>query len=148
MLTDPGADEVANTNLKRLLAMITDFQVKVREANELLQAQLNLENPLYWRQARIPQIGVLNSGTIKYAFHGIGCRVETPEGVIDWDYGSGGRIDGFDLWRLRCFSEDQTLNYPEFRKQQILVDAFQEAIKVGLIHQPYTSVQDNLFYLK
>jgi hypothetical protein len=140
--------ETAPSRLKRLLAVIAAFQKYATEANELLRKHLGLANPMYWRQAKVPQTGFLNSGAIRYGFHGIGCRIQTPSLVIDWDYGYEGRTDGFDLWQLQCFVEDSTPNYPEFRNQQVLAEAFQEAIEAGLIHQPYRSVQDNLYYLK
>jgi len=144
---EPG-DEL-EIRLGRLLAVIADFQKIVAQANCLLQKNLGVANPMYWRQANIPQNGFLASGqSCQYYFHGIGCFVETPEWVIDWDYGYEGRIDGFDPWRLYKFAEQTSQNYPEFRDQRVLEDAFQDAIGKGLIHQPYLSLQDWLYYLK
>src|SRR5262245_15612090 len=129
--------------------MIDDFLQTVAQANGLLQKHLGIANPMCWRRANVPQEGFLVSGqSHRYQFHGIGCYVETPEWVIDWDYGYDGRTDGFTLWWLYIFAEQTSQNYPEFRDRRVLEEAFQEAIRRGLIHQPYLSQQDWLYYLK
>jgi hypothetical protein len=142
-------ENLLDIRLGRLVAMIADFQNVVAQANCLLQKYLGLANPLYWRQANIPQEGFLGSGqSHQYYFHGGGCYVETPEWVIDWDYGYDGRIDGFDTWRLYAFAEQTSHNYLDFKDKRVLEETFQEAARKGLIHQPYLSLQDWLYYLK
>jgi hypothetical protein len=70
--------------IKRLLQMITAFQTQTAEANELLRKHLHLENPMFWRQAGIAQTGYCDSNkSIRYFYHGIGCRVEVQNLSID-----------------------------------------------------------------
>jgi hypothetical protein len=145
----PIKEESLTLLLERLLEMIGEFQAQTTKANELLREHLQLENPMYWHEAGISQTGYCGPNqTIRYFYHGIGCKVGTKNLLIDWDYGFEGRVDGFDHWRLIQFAEDSTDNFPEFRDSDLLGTVFGEAIKKGLIHQPFLSQQDNLFYLR
>jgi hypothetical protein len=133
----------------RFLEMIAAFQGQTARANALLQEFLHLVNPMYWRQAGISQTGYCGPGnSIRYFYHGIGCAVETYDLRIDWDYGLDGRVDGFDIWRLRRFAEEFTNSFPEFRDEEVLKSVFQEAIKRKLIHQPFVAEHDDLYYLR
>jgi hypothetical protein len=59
--------------LDRLIAFIHEYQMRVREAASLFQKHQNVDTPMYWRQAGLPQIGFIDSAkTIRYAFHGGG----------------------------------------------------------------------------
>ena len=134
--------------INRLLQMIAAFQAQTTEANELLRKHLHLENPMFWRQADISQTGYCGiNNSIRYFYHGIGCKVETQNLLIDWDYGFDGRVDGFDLWRLQTFAEDSTNDFPELRDKAILEFVYREAIDQKFIHQPFLQKQDSLFYL-
>lgn len=44
--------------------------------------------------------------TFTYSIHGVGCRVVAKSVIIDFDFGPGGRIDGFDAWRLSLFAQN------------------------------------------
>ena len=83
----------------------------------------------------------------RYSFHGIGLRVQlAPKLHIDWDVGNGGRMDGFDDWRLRYFLAER----PEF--QQLLpLDSLGEvldaAVRDGSIVSPWRARGDNLYYI-
>lgn len=134
--------------ISKLLVMIADFQAKVAVANRLLQESLNIENTMYWRQAKLAQKGKLHSnGAGEYSFHGIGCWVKTKEFEIDWDYGFEGRTDGFDLWRLYCFAQYTSDDYLEFRDKELLQKIMNDAVAQNLILQPYRHLQDDLYYL-
>lgn len=75
--------------------IISDFQKKVEEANELLKKFLDIDEPQNWGPP-IEQVGMLG-GKHKYFFHGAGCKVRiSKKDIIDFDYGANGRIDGFD----------------------------------------------------
>jgi len=79
-----GPEDELEIRFGRLLAMIADFQKIVAQANRLLQKHLGIANPMFWRQANILQEGFIWSDqSHRYYFHGIGCRVETPEWVKD-----------------------------------------------------------------
>ncbi len=134
--------------LERLLQMITAFQIQTKKANALLSKYFQLDNPMYWRQASIPQSGYCNlEKSIRYYYHGIGCKVESKDLTIDWDYGFDGRTDGFDLWRLQIFAQNSTNDFPEFRNKKILEVIFQEAKDRKLIARLFKDQQDDLFYL-
>lgn len=84
-----------NENLRKIIG---NFQNEVKVANELLKTYLKTNEPHNWAPS-IKQAGLLD-GRLKYFFHGIGCSVRITETeVVDFDYGSNGRIDGFDQWR-------------------------------------------------
>jgi len=65
---------------------------------------------------------------------------------IDWDFGHGGRMDGFDYWRIQCFLDER----PEF--QHILpIDSlraiFDAAVRDGSIVSPWSELGDSLYYI-
>jgi hypothetical protein len=133
----------------RLLEFIHTYQARVKEAVALLQNHKQLDNPMYWRQAAIDQEGFLDSDhRIAYYFHGSGCRVTWPSGEVDWDFGHDGRLDGLDPWFLWCFAEHGTDRFPEFKDKSKLDEAFATAVNDGILHRPFTHLQDNLFYLR
>lgn len=87
---------------------ICDYQENVARACQLLRDKLNLKElgPFCWRSVSNSAGGWLDdAGTVSYYFHGIGCRVEFGTLVVDFDFGSDGRFDGFDAWRLSLFAE-------------------------------------------
>ena len=131
-----------NTEFQKL---ITDFQEKVEEANNLLKKYLNTDEP-HNRHPVIKQSGLLG-GKYKYYFHGVGCVVHiSKKDVIDFDYGANGRIDGFDEWRLCCFIDHRKQQYPHIQKNDIKV-WFQEAIVSNEIAKLESSKYDDLYYL-
>jgi hypothetical protein len=133
----------------RLIAFINEYQLRVREAASLFQTHLNVESPMYWRQAGLQQTGFIDSArTIEYAFHGIGCRVGLPSGEVDWDFGGGGRLDGLNPWFLWQFAQNGTDSFPEFKDKEHLDTAFDAAVLEGLIVRPFVAAQDSLFYLR
>ena len=100
------SEEKLSSLLKKFLEIIGDFQNQATAANDLLRTHLQLENPMNWRSAGITQKGACGiHDAILYFFHGIGCRVQSGNILVDWDY-------GFDLWRLRSFVSDWSNKYP------------------------------------
>lgn len=47
-------------------------------------------------------------GLKHYAFHGIGLYARLKNCEVDFDFGLGDRIDGFDSWRLNQFAQSRT----------------------------------------
>lgn len=91
-----------NSGLARLIA---DYQASVREAVALLNKSgipLPTSNT-EWTGVDIPARGVLDGG-VSYFKHGYGCAVRLPGGVVDFDFGANGEIDGFDSWRLVSYA--------------------------------------------
>lgn len=98
--------------------IISDFQSKVAEANELLKVHLGTEEPHKWGYPN-DNSGLLD-GKYKYFFHGVGCTVHiSKKEVVDFDYGETGRIDGFDSWRLQRFIATRSKKYPNVKESDI-----------------------------
>ena len=128
----------------QLRNIIEDFQSKVAEANELLKAHLGIDEP-HNRGPEIAQSGVLN-GKYKYFFHGIGCAVHiSKKEVVDFDYGTNGRIDGFDEWRLCGFFSSRKKKY--FNVEEVDIKKwFQEAVGANEIARTAEDKYDTLYY--
>ncbi|WP_309741664.1 MULTISPECIES: DUF6896 domain-containing protein [unclassified Chamaesiphon] len=126
---------------------IYEYQSKVKEAIDLFERYKGLEqpkHPLEWQASGISQLGYLDpEGKIFYFLHGYGCCVNLQSGRVDWDFGSEGQIDGFDLFRLHEFVNKGTQDFTEFRDEAILKAIFTEAELKGLIYKS----DDILYYL-
>ena len=128
-----------------LLKIISDFQAKVKEANELLIQHLEIEEP-HNRPPTIEQVGLLG-GKHKYFFHGVGCKVQiSKKDVIDFDWGENGRIDGFDEWRLCQFVRTRSKKYPSISEVDIK-KWFQDAAKENEIALSKSQEYGDLFYV-
>src|SRR3954469_27094 len=90
---------------KNLKQLITEFQSRVRDAVALMyRSGMKMPHSSFaWVEANIPPKGVLDGG-VEYFKHGAGCEVQLDVGEIDFDFGDGGEIDGFDSWRLVQFT--------------------------------------------
>jgi len=131
-----------NTQLR---IIIDDFLAKVAEANELLKAHLGIDEP-HNRGPEIEQSGVLN-GKYKYFFHGIGCAVHiSKKDIVDFDYGSNGRIDGFDEWRLCGFFRTRKRKYPDIGEDDVK-RWLQEAIDAKEVARTPGDKYDTLYYI-
>lgn len=58
------------------------------------------------RSGVVPRSGAFGDGG-EFRFHGVGCRIDDGATAVDFDFGPGGRTDGFDAWRLHLFALDQ-----------------------------------------
>ena len=77
-------------NARILLTLIIDYLNTANVANALLSEQLN-GNPFeLWKNRLVPQKGGCNG--LFYFFHGVGCKIETTEFNVDFDYCSDGSI--------------------------------------------------------
>jgi len=115
----------------RLFTLVSDYQAVVRQAVELLGAS-GIECPssnASWADRDIPQRGKLN-GKILYYKHGYGCAVHFPTQVVDFDFGSNGEIDGFDVWRLVGFAGTRLCAYG-FSSEAELKATFTAAVDLG-----------------
>jgi len=114
----------------------------------LFREHRQLDDILAWRSCGLSRTGYLDSKhQHDYFFHGIGCRVGLgPELHIDWDFGHDGRMDGFDVWRLKLFLQER----PELQRVlplDTLERSFDEAIRDGAIASPWRAEHDSLYYL-
>jgi len=128
---------------RHLRDLIALFLRKVSEAESLLREGLELEEPRRWRQAGVPRTGRV--GEFRYSFHGSGCCFEFGELSVDYDYGDGGRIDGFDLWRLTIFGE-QLEEFAFYISSGAIRRDFEASIASGAIRKS-GGKYDNLYYL-
>ena len=135
--------------LDRLLALIDEYQARVREAVSLFQKYKGLETPAYWRLAGLERIGFLDPDkTIEYRFHGVGCWVGLPSGAVDWDFGRGDGNDGLKSWFLYTFATYGTDDFPEFKDKAALDAAFNEAISQGILYHPPGELSGDMYYLR
>ncbi|QXI26366.1 DUF6896 domain-containing protein [Pseudomonas vanderleydeniana] len=97
---------------KRLTSLIIDYQKAVRTALTLMKASgVALPGTAAdWVFTDLSNISCLNDG-VNYYKHGFGCRVDLPEGSVDFDFGRFGEISGFDSWRLLRFAKDRHETY-------------------------------------
>lgn len=91
-----------NPNLDKLIAA---YQSRVLRAAALLrQSGIPMpETTMQWVTNGISRRGQLEGG-IDYLKHGYGCTVNLADGVIDFDFGPNGELDGFDAGRLTEFA--------------------------------------------
>jgi putative acetyltransferase len=123
-------------------------QYKGSAVTELGQGHSGHFGGWFRMRARVDSVGYLDADRRhRYSFHGIGLRVQlAPKLHIDWDIGHGGRMDGFDDWRLRKFLAER----PEL--QRILpLDSLDEvlgaAVRDGSIVSPWSAQGDSLCYI-
>lgn len=131
-----------------LRAVVRAFQADVQRGLALFRLHRNAEDIWDWRSLGLEQTGHLDPDKRHaYFFHGIGCRVRLDRTTyIDWDFGHEGRVDGFDLWRLRQFLEDR----PRLQASVPLntLDAlFDAAVREGSIVSPWRAEYDSLYYV-
>ena len=112
-----------------LLTIIIDYLNTANVANALLSEQLN-GNPFeLWKHRLVPQKGDGNG--LFYFFHGVGCKVETKDLNVDFDYCSDGTIRTFDEWIIQKHLNQNTLassdqgfseTYAELVKSQMIAE--------------------------
>lgn len=91
---------------KNLIEYIKEYERYVKKGNEILQSyfKVNKSPLLAKREGKIPTHGTIESEKMVFYFHGIGCRLEFGEIVVDFDY-SFGDFDykGFEVSKLYMF---------------------------------------------
>lgn len=128
---------------KNLADLIQDYQGKVYEALALMQRSgIRMPSSRFgWVTSRTPQNGKLN-GDISYFKHGAGCAVYFPDDEVDFDFGDGGEINGFDVRRLSLFLEGKLSKYG-FESLSDLEACFDSAVADGHLVRS----EDSLFYV-
>ena len=131
-----------NNNLEEL---ILDFLSKVETATSLLERKFGTRCILkLWRSNQIERCGTI-TGNITYELHGVGCAVYLPEACIDFDYGTDGRTDGFDVWRLYLLACELPSQYKKYTDKKVLKAEFDEYIAIGKLEK--MSPNSNDLYL-
>lgn len=123
---------------QRLASLVDDYLASVASAVKLLQ-QAGIVLPrsnTEWACNELPQTGILPGG-IKYFKHGYGVAVHLKSGTVDFDFGEKGEINGFDVWRLSAFAEENLGQYG-FNSEEELAACFKEEVNAeALVYSGY-----------
>ena len=117
----------------RLAALIDDYLAAVATAVRTL-IDGGIDRPTSntaWVGNGMPQTGVLPGG-VKYFKHGYGCAVHLHSGLVDFDFGKNGQINGFDAWRLASFAEGRLAQYG-FVSEDALKACFDAEVAAGAL---------------
>ena len=70
--------------------------------------------------------------------------------IVDFDfaYFPEPRHDGFDLWRLTNFIQNQCNKYPDYQDKEKIEREFNELIKNGVIAKPKLENSTTLYFYK
>jgi len=130
--------------------LISEYLSSIRAVDELLHAKFGQVDLLRaWRSGAIPRDGWLDpSRSVRYSFHGVGCTVESGKEVLNFDFGPQGRLDGFDLWRLRQFLESRVKRYPDLKTVGEQQRAFNKLKDLGEIVRSDELPSPHLFRLR
>lgn len=71
-------------------------------------------------------------GGYKIRPHGYGMEIKVDGKTIDFDFGINGEIDGFDAWRLSCFSRRNNL-INRLKSEEDIKSAILSAVESGHI---------------
>lgn len=128
MTGEAGADPTAQ--LRSALAAYLDAVERALQAFERALGRRDIIRACI--EKGLPRRGSL-AGVGDYQLHGIGCRVEHDGVEVDFDFGPGGRSDGFDSWRLGQFTEQFPDRYPDLQDKASLRAAFDTLERNGEI---------------
>lgn len=102
---------------------------------------------LRWRRLnKIPKEGKV--GDVYFSFHGVGCYFESKTDKIDIDFGSEGRVDGFDYLRLRLFWEQRAERFKDIEDEDFFKRQLETMRESGFIVCPRELPNQELCYLK
>ncbi|MEQ1686175.1 MAG: hypothetical protein ABL916_21205 [Burkholderiaceae bacterium] len=123
---------------QNLASLIAAFQNAVAEAVALME-ESGIARPLTntaWVETEHQESGFLQNG-VRYYKHGYGCSVHLPQGVVNFDFGANGEIDGFDCNRIILFAENHKSAFGSATKGEI-TRAYEHALQEGeIIASPY-----------
>jgi len=133
--------------MQPIITLIQDYLSAVADAVARVQKDIGAD---LVRQGpgggRFPRFGNLSDGS-EYQFHGIGLSVESGDIDVNFDFGTGGRYDGFDAWSLWCFAKQQLDRYPTFQDKEDVDEALRHLISERKVVGSTNPDRDRLFYL-
>jgi hypothetical protein len=139
------------TNIENeLLSLISEYITTANYYCNTMQKYFNVEDLLLgWKSKKIQSEGEIEKFNIKYHFHGVGCLFEKFDFLIDIDFGSEGTCGGFDLWKLKKFLKNKSINekYNVFMDENRLEETFNLLVKDKIIFCPKTYPSPHLFYI-
>ncbi len=134
--------------MNNFLELIKAYQNAVNESVRLFNLYLGIDSPNKWIEKGLTRRGSLGPDKIfSYYFHGIGCEFSFGKYIVDYDFGYGGRFDGFDEWRLWLYANYGTDRFDEFRNKEFLKNSFENAVSYDFIKKLFQQFNDNLYYL-
>jgi len=116
------------TNSKELIDFIIEYENYVTKGNEILQSSFKMDKSplLAKREGKIPAKGRLDNENLTFSFHGMGCRFEFGDIIVDFDYTFGDFIyKGFETSKLYWFIE--SCLGPD--SEQISREGFEQSLK-------------------
>ncbi|MDF3025720.1 MAG: hypothetical protein K0S23_27 [Fluviicola sp.] len=132
--------------------IIKDYQLSADKAVRIFQNKYQVDNILEgWHSGKYEQTGRLpDVGLSFYAFHGFGLAAHFKDKIMDFDFAffPEPRHDGFDLWRLTNFIQNQIDKYPEYQDNKKIESEFNELIKNGVIVKPQLECSTTLYFFK
>lgn len=144
--------KILSINRVSFLDIIKDYQSSADKAVRIFQNKYQVNNILEgWHSRKYEQTGKLpDEGLSFYAFHGIGLAAHFKDKIVDFDfaYFPEPRHDGFDLWRLTNFIQNQTDKYHEYQDNKKIENEFNELIKNGVIAKPKLEFSTTLYFFK
>jgi hypothetical protein len=136
-----------NTNKDNLKELISLYLNAVNELSNKLLDCLKIDtlcNIAIRKEKKIPIKGKCEKHSLKYAFHGIGCYIKTPNIEVEVDFDDNCSLNGFDVWRIWCFLTDNMLDkkFDKLKNKDFLENVFFE-----LESEKSIDKKDNLYYL-
>lgn len=135
-----------------LLDIIKDYQTGADKAVLIFKNKYNVNDILEgWHSGIYEQTGKLvDEGLYFYAFHGIGLAAHFKDKIVDFDfaYFPEPRHDGFDLWRLTNFIQNQRNKYHDYNNKEKIEREFNEMIENGIIVKPKLENSTTLYFFK
>jgi hypothetical protein len=135
-----------------LIDVIKDYQETADKAVNIIKDAFQVTNIIYgWRNGLYEQTGELKERGLKfYAFHGIGLAAHFADRIVDFDFAylPEPRHDGFDLWRLKGFIENQSSKYGKYLDEGKLEREFKGLVEQGVIIKPNQKFSTDLYFFK
>ena len=133
-----------------LISIIKDYQESADNAVRIFKDKYKVNDILVgWHSGVYKQTGkLIEEGLYFYAFHGIGLAAHFTDKIVDFDfaYFPEPRHDGFDLWRLENFIENQHNKYPEFKDKYRIESEFNTLVAKGVIAKPKLENSTTLYF--
>ena len=135
-----------------LIDIIKDYQAGADKAVRIFKNKYKVNDILEgWHSRIYEQTGkLINEGLNYYAFHGIGLEAHFKDKIVDFDfvYCPEPRHDGFDLWRLTNFIQNQHNKYPDYKDNEKIEKEFNELIKNSVIIKPKLDNSTTLYFFR
>jgi hypothetical protein len=138
--------------MNRIIDIIRDYQKGADEAVKVFKKKYGVNDILKgWRSGLYEQTGKLKEEGLQfYAFHGIGLAAHFKDKIVDFDFVffPEPRHDGFDLWRITGFIENQIAKYPEYKDRNKIENDFNELIRNEIITNPELEDSTTLYFFQ